>query len=235
MESKGIVDTDAHAQRHDEDGLLGVAAAGARRRGACRSRPTTATGPACRRAPPSRCRARGTALSGLGAGGAGAPTPGRVPPRAWTICRARSIASGVVANRRPSRRRSSATPSATSTSSWSDGDAGEQHDDAATLEVRDRVTEHPRAGRVDRRDPRHAQDDDAHLRHVGQLEQEPVRRGEDQRPVEPVGDDVLGQQGRAPPRNGRRCSSGTSSSVADAATARSASDHGDARRRRRPP
>ena len=50
-----------------------------------------------------------------------------------------------------------------------------EHDrDALALEPRDRVCEHGRPGRVDDGDPGHAQDHDAHVADVGQLQKEVV-------------------------------------------------------------
>ena len=72
--------------------------------------------------------------------------------------------------------------------------ARQQDDDAAAFQSSDRVAEHLRAGGVDGGDPRHPQDHHPHVGDLGQLEQEAVGGGEEQRAVEPVGDDVLGEQ-----------------------------------------
>ena len=86
------------------------------------------------------------------------------------------------------------TPSAARTASWPVATPREHHGDAARFEPGDRVAENPRAGGVDGRDARHAQDDDAHVGDLGDLEQELVRGAEEQRTVESVRDDVLVEQ-----------------------------------------
>ena len=73
-------------------------------------------------------------------------------------------------------------------------DAGQEDRDPATLETRDRVGEHRRAGGVDDGHARHAQHDDPHVTHLGELEQEVVGGAEEDRAVDPVGDDVLVEQ-----------------------------------------
>ena len=72
---------------------------------------------------------------------------------------------------------------------------GHHDGDAARLEPVHGVPEDLGPGGVDRGDPGHAEDDDPHVGDLGEFQQEPVGGGEEQRPVDPVGDDVLGQQG----------------------------------------
>jgi hypothetical protein len=64
---------------------------------------------------------------------------------------------------------------------------------AAPFEALDRVTQYEGARRVDCRHSRHPENDHLDVGDAGQFKQEPVRGGEEQWPVEPVGDDVLGQ------------------------------------------
>ena len=118
----------------------------------CRSRPTTATRPGC-----AGDVIQGSLPALQALSGAAAPTCAGAPPRAWTISRAYSIASGSRRTRVPlaqvvgdAERREHLVVVV--------GDPGDQHGDPAVLEVRDRVAEHAGAGGVDRRDARHAQD-----------------------------------------------------------------------------
>jgi hypothetical protein len=71
--------------------------------------------------------------------------------------------------------------------------AGDQHDHTPVFELLDRILEHQRTGRVDRAHGRHPQDDDRHVRHLRQLEEEAMG-GEQQRAIDAVGDDVLVEQ-----------------------------------------
>ena len=59
----------------------------------------------------------------------------------------------------------------------------------------DRVGEHRRTRRVERRDVRHPQDRDPDVADLGELEQGRVRAAEEQRALEAEGDDVLVEQG----------------------------------------
>jgi hypothetical protein len=73
-------------------------------------------------------------------------------------------------------------------------DPREQHGDPPTFEATDGVGQHDGAGRVDSGDARHPQDHDAHVAHLGELEEEVVSRREEQRTVDAIGDDLLVEQ-----------------------------------------
>ena len=74
------------------------------------------------------------------------------------------------------------------------GDARHEHRDPAPLQMRDRVVEDVGAGGVHRRDARHAQDQHLDVRDVGEIGQEAVRGGEEQRALRAERDDVLAEQ-----------------------------------------
>ena len=62
------------------------------------------------------------------------------------------------------------------------------------LQRADRVGKNGSARRVQRTDAREAKNDDANVADLGDLEQESVCGTEEERPLEPVGDDVLVEQ-----------------------------------------
>ena len=128
--------------------------------------------------------------------------------RRCACARACSIASGVVANTCRSWASSSNTPSRVSTCSCSGRtpDSSTVMPRASSRVIVSASTEAPVASRVVH--ARHAQDHDADVGHLRQLEQERVGGAEEQRALEPVGHDVLGEQRAAPRRRGRAVSSG---------------------------
>jgi hypothetical protein len=62
------------------------------------------------------------------------------------------------------------------------------------VQLADGVLEHQGAGGVDRAHPGHPQDHHPDVGDLGQLRQEAVPGGEEQRPVDPVRQDVPGEQ-----------------------------------------
>jgi hypothetical protein len=73
---------------------------------------------------------------------------------------------------------------------------GDENGDPAVFEPTDGVTQHRgAAGRVDRAHAGHPQDHHRQVRDLGEFEQEAGRRAEEQRAIEPVGDDVLVHEG----------------------------------------
>jgi len=75
-----------------------------------------------------------------------------------------------------------------------EGNTREEHPGAAALELLDGVAQHRRPGRVQGRDPRHAQDHHPDIAELTELEQGMVGPTEEERTVEPIGDDVLVHQ-----------------------------------------
>ena len=70
----------------------------------------------------------------------------------------------------------------------------EQHRDAAALESLHDRSERLGAGGVEHLELREPQDHHPDVGHGGELGEEPLRGAEEQGAVEPVGDDVLGEQ-----------------------------------------
>ena len=70
----------------------------------------------------------------------------------------------------------------------------EQHGDPPALEVLDDVAEGVGGGGVEPLDIGQSQDDDPHARHGGELLEEALGDGEEERAVDAVDEDVLGQE-----------------------------------------
>ena len=73
-------------------------------------------------------------------------------------------------------------------------DAGKHDGDAAALELCDGVAEESSPGGIDRADPGHTQNDDLDVGDLGELKQQSMRRGEKERTVDAIRDDVLTEE-----------------------------------------